>query len=148
MKKTLLAAVAVAALFTTTLPSYAQSPDDMDGPGSRTRKPLQIKTRLDHFSGTRWVLVVSYVPYEITSITCEKWTMLGLKSYNDQNNFTIPIGPAIAVMDANKFDGYCATAGSIVAHTDDGDFVGVLDGGAGNWKNSTKLTFSYVKAPK
>jgi len=39
-----------------------------------------IKTRLDHLSGTQWIAVVSYVPYEITSITCEKWTMLGIDS--------------------------------------------------------------------
>ena len=102
--------------------------------------PDPIKTRLDHFVGTNWVLVVSYVPAEITSITCDKWTMLGVKSWHDQNNFTIPAGPAVAVMDSKGFDGYCATAGSIVAHTDAGDFVGVLDRGAGNWGASTKLT--------
>jgi hypothetical protein len=106
-------------------------------------KPLVIKTRVDHFAGTRWVLVVSYIPSEITSITCEGWTMLGIGSWKDQNNFTIPAGPSIAVMDANKFDGYCKSAGSIVAHTDDGDFVGTLDRGAGNWNASTKLTFPF-----
>jgi hypothetical protein len=62
-----------------------------------------------------------------------------LKHHND---FTIPAGPAVAVMDADKFQGYCKSAGSIVAHTDDGDFVGVLDRGAGNWEASTKLTFT------
>ena len=105
-------------------------------------KPQVIKTRLDHLSGTQWVLVVSYLPVEITSITCDAWTMLGVGSWKNQNNFTIPSGPAIAVMDANKFDGYCKTQGSIVAHTDDGDFVGVLDRGQGNWSASTKLTFT------
>jgi hypothetical protein len=100
-----------------------------------------IKTRLDHLSGTPMVLVISYLPSEITSITCEKWTMLGIGSYKDHNNFTIPTGPAVAIMDASKFDGYCAAKGSIIAHTDDGDAVGVLDRGDGNWKDSTKLTF-------
>lgn len=100
-----------------------------------------IKTRLDHLGGTRFVLVVSYLPAEITSITCEKWTMMGIKSWDDQNNFTIPAGPSVAVMDTHKFDGYCQQAGSIVAHTDEGDFHGVLDRGQGNWQDSTKLTF-------
>jgi hypothetical protein len=102
---------------------------------------VKIKTRLDHLAGTQWVVVVSYLPSEITGISCETWTMLGIGSWKHQNDFTIPAGPAIAVMDANKFDGYCKGAGSIVAHTDDGDFVGTLDRGAGNWDASTKLTF-------
>jgi hypothetical protein len=100
-----------------------------------------IKTRLDHLSGTQWVLVISYLPSEITSITCDSWTMLGVTSWHHQNDFTIPAGLAVAIMDASKFDGYCAKPGSIVAHTDDGDFAGVLDRGAGNWDASTKLTF-------
>ena len=102
-----------------------------------------IKTRLDHFANNHMVLVVSYLPSEITSVTCEKWTMLGIKSYKDRNNFTIPGGPAVAVLDTTGFDGYCSKEGSIVAHTDDGDFPGTLDRGAGNWEASTKLTFSY-----
>lgn len=100
-----------------------------------------IKTRLDHFSGTNYVLVISYLPAEITNITCDTWTMLGINSWKGQNNFTIPTGPSVAVMNANKFDGYCKQPGSIIAHTDDGDFVGVLDRGEGNWSASTKLTF-------
>jgi len=106
---------------------------------------VKIKTRLDHLSGTQWVVVVSYLQSEITSITCDKWTMLGINSWKHHNDFTIPAGPAVAVMDADKFDGYCLGADSIKAHTDDGDFVGVLDRGAGNWKDSTKLTFSAQK---
>ena len=101
-----------------------------------------IKTRLDHFSGTSYVLVVSYLPAEITSITCEKWSVLGVNSYKGQNNFTIPSGPAVGVITVNSsFDGYCKTPGSLVAHTDLGDFPGVLDRGPGNWTDSTKLTF-------
>jgi len=100
-----------------------------------------IKSRLDHFSGTQWVLVVSYLDVEITSITCERWTMLGIHSWHDQNNFTIPAGPAVAVLNADGFDGYCAKPGSIVAHTDTGEFPGTLDRGDGNWKDSTRLTF-------
>jgi hypothetical protein len=130
MRKALLAAIAIVAI---TAASYAQSP----GP-----KPLQIKTRLDHLSGTQWVAVLSYLPSEITSITCESWTMLGVGSWHHQNDFTIPSGPAFAIMDANHFNGNCKTAGSIIAHTDDGDFTGVLDRGAGNWEASTKLTFN------
>jgi len=129
MKKVICGVLLAASLAIGSVPAYAQT------------KPLNIKTRLDHFQGTQWVLVISYLPSEIVSITCEKWTMLGIKSYKDQNNFTIPAGPSIAVMNANKFDGYCAQANSIVAHTDDGDFVGILDGGAGNWNASTKLVF-------
>lgn len=102
---------------------------------------VNIKTRLDHLSGTPLIMVVSYLPVEITSITCEKWTMLGVSSYKGQNNFSVPSGPAVAVMDASGFDGYCKGEGSIKAHTDEGDFVGVLDRGAGNWNDSTKLTF-------
>lgn len=119
-------------------PAHAQT-----GPAART---APIKTRLDHLSGTHWVLVISYLPAEITSVTCDSWTMLGVKSWQNQNNFTIPSGPAVALMDANKFDGYCVKEGSIVAHTDDGDFPGTLDRGNGNWKDSTKLTFSYNSA--
>jgi hypothetical protein len=129
MKRILLAITAAAALLIAA-PAYPDS-----------AKPFQIKTRLDHLSGTQWVIVLSYLPSEITSITCESWTMLGIGSYKDQNNFTIPAGPSIAVMDANHFNGYCKTRGSIVAHTDDGDFVGALDRGDGNWDASTKLTF-------
>jgi hypothetical protein len=105
-------------------------------------KPFQIKTRLDHLSGTQWVVVMNYLPSEITSITCDAWTMLGVGSWKHQNDFTIPAGPSVAVMDANKFNGYCKTHGSIIAHTDDGDFVGLLDRGDGNWDASTKLTFN------
>ena len=108
-------------------------------------KTTNIKTRLDHFRGTDYVLVISYLPEEITSITCEEWVMLGVKSWNDQNNFTIPSGPAVAVMNSHKFNGYCKTLGSIVAHTDDGDYLGVLDAGPGNWTASTKLTFTGVQ---
>jgi len=100
-----------------------------------------IKARTDHLSGTQWVLVLSYLPSEITSITCETWTMLGINSWKHQNDFTIPAGPAVAIMDASKFNGYCKGQGSIVAHTDDGDAVGTLDRGPGNWDASTKLTF-------
>ena len=101
----------------------------------------QIKTRLDHLSGTKYVVILSYLPSEITSITCDQWTMLGIGSWKNQNNFTIPSGPAVGIMDATGFDGYCKGADSIKAHTDDGDFVGALDRGAGNWSASTKLTF-------
>ena len=107
---------------------------------------VRVKTRLNHLSGTTFVLVVSTLPDEITSITCDKWVMLGVNSWHDQNNFTIPAaGPnavSLAILDANKFDGYCKEANSIQAHTDSGDFVGVLDSGPGNWTASTKLTFS------
>jgi hypothetical protein len=68
--------------------------------------------------------------------------MLGIGSWKHQNDFTIPPGPSVAIMDADHFQGYCAQRGSILAHTDDGDFVGTLDRGDGNWKDSTKLTFS------
>lgn len=107
---------------------------------------FRVKTRLDHLQGTPNVLVISTIPSEITSITCESWKMLGIGSWHDQNNFTIPAadqpGVSLAILNANKFDGYCNTVGSIVAHTDDGDFIGVLDAGPGNWNGSTKLTFS------
>ena len=111
------------------------------GAQAETAKPLQIRTRLDHLSGTQWVVVLSYLPSEITSITCDAWTMLGVGSWKHQNDFTIPAGPSVAVMDANHFDGYCNNPGSIKTHTDDGDFVGVLDRGDGSWDASTKLTF-------
>jgi len=105
---------------------------------------VRIKTRLDHFSGTTNVLIVSYVNAEITSITCKEWTMMGLNSWKHHNDFTIPAADkgsaSVAVLDATSFDGYCAEANSIVAHTDDGDFIGTLDRGAGNWNASTKLT--------
>jgi hypothetical protein len=87
-------------------------------------------------------LVLSYLPSEITSITCDTWTMLGVDSWKHHNDFTIPSGPAIAIMDASSFNGYCERPGSIIAHTDDGDFVGTLDRGDGNWEASTKLTFN------
>ena len=67
--------------------------------------------------------------------------MLGINSWNHQNDFTIPGGPSVAIMEAKGFNGYCKGSNSIVAHTDDGDFVGALDRGAGNWDASTKLTF-------
>jgi hypothetical protein len=105
---------------------------------------IKVKTRLDHLSGTPLIIVISTIPSEITQITCDKWVMLGADSWNHQNDFTIPSagnGVAIAAMNANKFDGYCAKPGSIIGHTDDGDFVGVLDKGDGNWTDSTKLTF-------
>jgi hypothetical protein len=136
MRTPILAALAAAPM------GRAQPSDDACGPGSHHRKPLQIKTRLDHLSGTQWVVVMNYLPSEITSITCDSWTMLGVDSWKHHNDFTIPAGPSIAIMDADKFQGYCKDAGSIVGHTDDGDFVGTLDRGAGNWNASTKLTFS------
>jgi hypothetical protein len=105
---------------------------------------IKVKTRLEHLSGTPYVLVISTIPSEIVSITCDKWVMLGVDSWKHQNDFTVPSagqGVSVAVMNANKFDGYCKTAGSIIGHTDDGDFVGHLDKGDGNWSDSTKLTF-------
>jgi len=107
-----------------------------------------IKTRLAHFSGTNFVLVISYLPDEITSITCDSWTMMGVGSWKDQNNFTIPGSPvaAVAVINAHGFNGYCKEPGSIIAHTDSGDVPGALDAGPGNWTASTKLTFSKPKS--
>ena len=55
-----------------------------------------IRTRLDHLSGTPLIAVISLLPSEITSITCESWTMLGINSWKHQNDFTIPPGPAVA----------------------------------------------------
>jgi hypothetical protein len=137
MRNALLAAIAAVTFATASIGTgYAQAQTTTPAGKSPT-----IKTRLDHFSGTKWVLVVSYIPSEITSITCESWTMLGINSWKKQNEFTIPAGPAVAVMDANGFDGYCKDADAIKAHTDDGDYTGVLDRGAGNWQASTKLTF-------
>ena len=107
----------------------------------------KIKTRLNHFTGTKYVLVISYLPDEITSISCDSWSMLGLDSWKGHNNFTIPAVnngaiAAVGVLDASGFDGYCKNQDSIVAHTDSGDFVGHLDRGAGNWSASTKLIFN------
>jgi hypothetical protein len=106
-------------------------------------KRAAIKTRLDHFSDTKFVLVVSYLPVEIVTITCDKWKMLGMNSWHHQNDFTIPgsDNAAVAALNADSFDGYCAAEGSIIAHTDACNFVGHLDGGAGNWKSSTVLIF-------
>ena len=137
MKRGKIKAALVAAAFTV-----------MAGSVIAAEKVPTVKTRLEHFTGTDYVLIISYVPAEITSITCEGWTMLGVKSWNDQNNFTLPAAtplsgammPTVAVMNSHKFNGYCAKPGSLVAHTDDGDFVGYLDRGDGNWKDSTKLT--------
>jgi len=125
IRNTILAAATLAAM---SAPAFAQE--------------VKIKTRLDHLSGTQWVLVVSTLPAEIESITCERWTMLGVNSWKHHNDFTIPVGPSVAILDADKFDGYCKTENSIVAHTDDGDYVGFLDNGAGNWDASTKLVFN------
>jgi hypothetical protein len=131
LKRKLLARAAVLLVLGGATPAGAEGPHAAGA----------IKTRLDHLSGTTYVLVISYLPSEITSITCDKWTMLGVGSWKHQNDFTIPAGPSIAVMDAKSFNGYCKEPGSIKAHTDDGDFVGVLDRGDGNWEASTKLTF-------
>ena len=109
---------------------------------SAMAQDIKIRTRFDHLSGTPWVVVITFLPAEITSITCDAWTMLGVGSWEHQNDFTIPAGPALAVMDASKFNGYCKGDNSIIAHTDDGDFVGHLDRGPGNWDASTKLTFT------
>lgn len=108
---------------------------------AQTARPTTIKSRLDNLSGTKFVVVISYLPDEITSITCESWTMLGQHSYKNHNNFTIPAGVSIGVLDAEGFNGYCMSANSIIAHTDSGDYVGTLDRGPGNWNASTKLTF-------
>ena len=110
----------------------------------------KVKARLDHFRGTSNVLVISTLPDEITSITCERWVMLGIGSWDKQNEFTIPAvnadyPVALAVMNADGFNGHCTTPGSIVAHTDSGDHIGTLDMGPGNWTDSTKLIFSTAK---
>jgi hypothetical protein len=137
MKRTILSALTVLALGTA--PIVAQT----------VKQPI-VKTRLEAFSGTDFVLVINYIPYEVTAITCDSWTMLGIKSWHDQNNFTIPaatplpsggVMPSVAVMNAHKFNGYCAKEGSIIAHTDEGDYTSnELDRGAGMWEVSTKLT--------
>lgn len=107
----------------------------------------KIKTRLDKLSGTPLVLVISYLPTEITKITCDEYTLAGLQSWSDQNNLTIPAADkgavaAVALIDASSYEGWCAEEGSIVAHTDDGNFVGHLDVKGGKWKAATTLTFS------
>jgi len=111
---------------------------------AQAQSAQQIKTRLSHLTGTPFVLVVSTIPAEIVSITCESWTMLGVGSYKGHNEFTIPTAPAggasVAILDASGFNGYCKAAGSIQAHTDDGDFTCQLDRGEGSWDASTKLT--------
>lgn len=135
MNKSILRAACILAALAGSSVSQAQTPAPAPAPA------LTIKTRLSHLAGTNHVLVVSYLPLEIVSITCEKWTMLGVGSYKKQNEFTIPAGPSVAIMDAKGFDGYCMDAQSIKAHTDAGDFTGVLDRGPGNWNNSTQLTF-------
>lgn len=128
MRKLLLSAAALAVLSTA---AFAE--------------PIHVKARLDNLAGTPIVIVISSLPDEITSITCDRWNMLGVGSWKKQNEFTIPAagrgGISIAAMNANKFEGYCKTPGSIIGHTDSGDFVGHLDRGDGNWKESTKLTF-------
>ncbi len=147
MRKTLLFFFVTMLVFMTTRVGYTQSSFINNLPANQTYQTTkQIKTRLDHLSGTQWVVVISYLPAEITSITCDSWTMLGINSWKHHNDFTIPSGPAIAVLDADKFQGYCTTVGSIIAHTDDGDYVGTLDRGAGNWDGSTKLTFLNTQA--
>ncbi len=109
---------------------------------ARAQSAATIKTRLDHLSGTPYILVVSYLGAEITTITCDKWAVLGVESYKKSNPFTIPAGPAIGILTVDSsFNGYCKTPGSLVAHTDLGDFPGTLDRGPGNWTTSTKLTF-------
>jgi hypothetical protein len=104
-----------------------------------------VKTRLDHLAGGDLVLVISDLNSEITAITCQKWKMLGVNSWNHQNDFTIPAANpgsvALAVLNAHGFEGYCKEPGSLIAHTDEGDVPGALDMGPGNWKDSTKLTF-------
>ena len=137
---TLAAATVILLSFAT--PSQAQAP---------TAIPT-VKARLEHLSGTSMILIISTLSSEIVSITCDKWTMLGIKSYKGQNEFTIPAagsagvpGVAVALMESKGFDGYCKNPDSIKAHTDDGDFIGTLDRGAGNWTESTKLTFSAAR---
>ncbi len=117
----------------------------MAAPAFGQEPAFKVKTRLDHLVGTPYVLVVSTLPSEINSITCQTWTMLGVSSWKNHNNFTIPAatvpGVSIGILDTRGFDGYCREHGSIIAHTDDGDYVGTLDRGDGNWNASTKLTF-------
>ena len=91
-----------------------------------SKENIKVKTRLDHLKGTPYVLVISQIPDEITSITCEKWTMMGQSSWKGHNNFTIPgagkpLGVSIGVLDASGFDGYCKGQNDIQAHTDEGD---------------------------
>jgi hypothetical protein len=137
MKRTVLAVAAFALLASVSTPLIKA-----DTPVTHPK----VLTRFDKLSGTQWVIVVSSIPNEITSITCDKWIMLGVGSWKHQNDFTIPAAPplgfALGVIDANKYQGYCEKHGSIIAHTDDGDFIGTLDRGDGNWNASTKLTFS------
>lgn len=109
-----------------------------------SKENVKVKTRLDHLKGTPLVLVISQIPDEITSITCEKWTMMGQSSYKGHNQFSIPgagrpLGVSIAVLDASGFDGYCKGVNDIQAHTDEGDYPCHLDAGPGNWSDSTKL---------
>jgi hypothetical protein len=134
MRKLLLMA-ATAAAISAAAPSFAQTSNGQAG-------AFPIKTRADHLSGTPMVLVVSNLPDEITSVTCKQWVMLGIGSWKHHNDFTIPSGLTASILDARGFDGYCLGARDIVAHTDSGDYWGVLDRGAGNWRDSTKLTFN------
>lgn len=132
--RTAIAATALVGLLALPVTSDAQ-------PVPNTGKPLNIKTRAGALSGTPLILVLNYLPETITSITCDTWVMLGQNSWKHQNDFEIPSGPSVAVMNADHFQGYCKEANSIVAHTDDGDAVGTLDRGAGNWNGSTVLVF-------
>lgn len=113
---------------------------------TESKENISVKTRLNHLKGTPLVLIISQIPDEITSITCQDWVMMGSGSWKGHNEFTIPAagkptGISIGVLDASKFDGYCKGPNDVIGHTDSGDHVGHLDGGPGNWSGSTKLTF-------
>jgi len=106
---------------------------------------IRAITRLPNLKGTPIVLIISTIPDEITAVDCQDWELIGNNSWKHHNDRTIPAAKpntiVIVSLNADKFQGYCKGPRDIVAHTDNGDYIGTLDAGPGNWEGSTTLTF-------
>jgi hypothetical protein len=97
-----------------------------------------------NLKNTVYVVFHNTTGFPVKSISCETWIMVSstgtsYKNHNDVRSGGIPPN-GIYIINSDKFQGYCVKAGDIVIHTSHGDFVGDLDGGAGNWNDSTELS--------
>jgi hypothetical protein len=101
-------------------------------------KVMRKTVRVSGLTDTPDIAVFNTGREEVNRIVCDGYTFSGVgadKSVEKWNSGPIP-GRSVVIEHANKWDGYCKDA--ILAQTDSGDLMGVLDQ-PGNFTGSTNL---------
>jgi hypothetical protein len=149
MRKTILAALACAALLGLAGPAAAQL--DL----SKTAAAADPLTKLpaDQWAilatnlvngrsviGLPMVFMVNATGQEITAVVCDgKWQLVGPKPYNADGPSTLPAWK-VTLVDTKGFDGYCRSG--LTAQSDNGVvYRGALVSADGTFSSATFITF-------